>query len=184
MTWMAKIMSDDYQASYFLFIPYFGLLVFGILVTLVMWFSFRVFFRLALPCLGNKDYVIFSYFCNFADKSDQKWKMKWTKHLANRDVINFSNLREPDSNWLSFSVSVLFSELLNSRGRGEISSALPLATFLANRQFLLGNIHVWGGGLRGHAYVIIVWKKCWIICIFFFKARGNHYNLFSTVWYI
>ena len=33
--------------TYISFIPYFRLLVFGILVTLVSWFSFRFFFRLA-----------------------------------------------------------------------------------------------------------------------------------------
>ena len=59
------------------FIPYIRLLIFGILVTLVTWFSF-CFFRpvhLALQNV-NKDYVIFSYFRNFAAKSDQKPKTK------------------------------------------------------------------------------------------------------------
>ena len=43
------------------FIPYFRLFVFGILVTLVVWFSFS-FFHLAHLALQNvnKDYVIFS----------------------------------------------------------------------------------------------------------------------------
>ena len=61
-----------------MFIPYFCLLVFGILVTLVAWFSFRFFFRLAHLALQNvnKDYVIFLYFRNFVDKSDQKPKTK------------------------------------------------------------------------------------------------------------
>ena len=60
-----------------LFIPYFRLLVFGILVTLVAWFSF-LFFRLAHLALQNvnKDYIIFSYFNNFVTKSDQKPKTK------------------------------------------------------------------------------------------------------------
>ena len=55
-----------------LFIPYFRLLVFGILVT------FPVFFRLAHLALqnANKDYVIVLYFSNFVAKSDQKPKMK------------------------------------------------------------------------------------------------------------
>ena len=65
------------------FIPYFRLLVFGILVTLVVWFSLH-FFRLAHLALQNvnKDYVIFLYFCNLIAKSDQKprtKKMRWTK---------------------------------------------------------------------------------------------------------
>ena len=57
--------------------------VFGILVTLVAWFSFR-FFRLAHLALQNvnKDYTIFLYFHNFFVKSDQKRKMGWTKHLC------------------------------------------------------------------------------------------------------
>ena len=48
-------------------------LAFGILVTLVAWFSF-LFFRLAHRALQNvnKDYVIFLYFLNFHAKSDQK----------------------------------------------------------------------------------------------------------------
>ena len=56
----------------------FCLLVFGILVTLVAWFSFRVFFRLAHLVLQNvnKDYIIFLYFYNFVSKSDQKPKIE------------------------------------------------------------------------------------------------------------
>ena len=59
------------------FIPYFCLLVFGTLVTLVAWFSFH-FFRLAHLASQNlnKDYVIFLYFHNFVAKSDQKPKTK------------------------------------------------------------------------------------------------------------
>ena len=53
------------------FIPYFRLLVFGILVTLVA----RFFSRLALQNV-NKDYVIFSYFSNFVTKTDKKLKIK------------------------------------------------------------------------------------------------------------
>ena len=59
------------------FIRHFRLLVFSILVTLVVWFSFRFF--LSCPFLlqnVNKDYVIFLYFHNFVAKSDQKPKMK------------------------------------------------------------------------------------------------------------
>ena len=56
-----------------LFIPYFRLLV---LVTLRDFLS--GFFRLAHLALQNvsKDYIIFSYFCNFIAKSDQKPKTK------------------------------------------------------------------------------------------------------------
>ena len=50
----------------------FGFWFFGILVTF-----FPLFFRLAHLALQNvtKDYVIFSYFCNFVAQSDQKPKM-------------------------------------------------------------------------------------------------------------
>ena len=60
------------------FIPYFGLLVFGILVTLVAWFFSPLFSRLAHLALQNvnKDYIIFSHFCNFIAISDQKPKTK------------------------------------------------------------------------------------------------------------
>ena len=53
------------------------LLVFGILVTLVVWFSFS-FFCLAHLALQNvnKGYVIFLYFRNFVNKSGQKPKTK------------------------------------------------------------------------------------------------------------
>ena len=59
------------------FIPYFCLLVFGTLVTLVAWFFFFFFLldQFALQNV-NKDYVIFSYFCNFVAQNDQKPKMK------------------------------------------------------------------------------------------------------------
>ena len=64
----------EYNVS---FIPYFCLLVFGILVTLVAWFSF-LFFHLAYLVLQNvnKDYIIFLYFRNFIVKGDQKPKTK------------------------------------------------------------------------------------------------------------
>ena len=71
---------------YVSFIPYFCLLVFGILVTLVAWFCFRLFSRLALQNV-NKDYTIFLYFRNFVAKSDQKRKMGWTKHLSQKCYI-------------------------------------------------------------------------------------------------
>ena len=56
-----KINHNKY--SYVYFIPYFCLLVCGILVTLVAWFSF-CFFCLSHLALQNvnKDYIIFSYF--------------------------------------------------------------------------------------------------------------------------
>ena len=57
------------------FIPYFRLLVFGILVTSVARFCFR-FFSLAHLALQNvkKVYIIFSYFHNCVAKSDQNQK--------------------------------------------------------------------------------------------------------------
>ena len=69
--------SSQNISTFVLFIPYFRLLVFGILVTLVAWFFFS-FFRLAHLALQNvnKDYIIFSYFRNFVAKSDQKPKTK------------------------------------------------------------------------------------------------------------
>ena len=71
-----------------LFIPYFRLLVFGILVTFVAWFSF-IFFRFATLALQNvnKDHVIFLYFCNFFAKENQEPKTKngmketWMKNV-------------------------------------------------------------------------------------------------------
>ena len=72
---MSKV-GSDLQVSYVLFIPYFCLSVFGILVTLVAWFSFHFSFSLAYLALQNvnKDYIKFLYFRNFATKSDQKPK--------------------------------------------------------------------------------------------------------------
>ena len=63
---------------YVWFIPCFHHLVFGILVTLVVWFSLRFFYCLAYLALQNvnKHYVIFLYFHNFVAKSDQKPKTK------------------------------------------------------------------------------------------------------------
>ena len=61
-----------YFTAAFPYIILIALFVFGILVTLVAWFSFR-FFTLQNV---NKDYIIFLYFCNFVTKSDQKPKTK------------------------------------------------------------------------------------------------------------
>ena len=65
---------------------------FHILVTLVAWFSFRVFFRLAHLALQNvnKDYVIFSNFRNFVAKSDQKTKTKngMNETYENKDYLS------------------------------------------------------------------------------------------------
>ena len=77
ISYVKKCFSNQ-RASYVQFISYFCRLVFGILVTLVAWFSF-CFAHFAFQNV-NKDYVIFLYFCNFVAKSDQKWKMGWTKH--------------------------------------------------------------------------------------------------------
>jgi hypothetical protein len=81
----------DYEQTlvfYVSFIPYFRLLVFGILVTLVAWFSFR-FFLLGHLVLQNvnKDYVIFLCFRNFLAKSDQKPKTKYGMN----ETLNFGN---------------------------------------------------------------------------------------------
>ena len=67
-----------YLPTIVLFIPYSCLLVFGILVISVAWFSFH-FFRLALQNV-NKDYPIFLYFHNFIAKIDQK---PYTKNRTN-----------------------------------------------------------------------------------------------------
>ena len=72
-----NILVTFFWMRYFVsFIPYFYLF-FGILVTLVAWFSFR-FYRLAHLALQNinKDYIIFSYFSNMVARSDQKPKTK------------------------------------------------------------------------------------------------------------
>ena len=62
------------QGIIVLFILYFCLLVFGILVTLVAWFSF--FFFPSCPSCLAKCKQMFSYFHNFVGKSDQKPKAK------------------------------------------------------------------------------------------------------------
>ena len=75
-------------------IPYFCLLVLGILVTLVACISFWGFFRLAHLALQNvnKDYVIFSYFCNFVAKNDKKPKTKnGMNETYNRYIQDFSD---------------------------------------------------------------------------------------------
>ena len=81
-------------------ITYFGNFVFGFFVTLVAWFSFR-FFCLAHLALQNvnKDYVIFSYFCNFVAKSDQKRKMGWTKQKSKDFTIGWNKwfFKKPSS---------------------------------------------------------------------------------------
>ena len=85
-SWLSLELCTSICVPIVLFIPYFCLLVFGILVTLVEWFSFR-FFPSYPSCLANvnKDYVIFFYPCNFAAKNDQTPKtnngMNETKQL-------------------------------------------------------------------------------------------------------
>ena len=73
-----------YLSSYICFFhPIFSSLVFGILVTLVAWFSF--FFCLPLQNVNN-DYLIFSYFHNCVAKSDQKPKNeKWYERNKSPD---------------------------------------------------------------------------------------------------
>ena len=82
-----------------LFVPYFRLLVFGILVTLVAWFStFFCFAHLTLQNV-NKDYQIFLYFWKFVAKN-KKWdelnkyvtsKRLWPHNKQSRhvDIINW-----------------------------------------------------------------------------------------------
>ena len=72
-----------------MFIPYFHLLVFGILVTLVAWFSFHFFSVLPILQNVNKDYVIFLYFLNFVAKSDQKPNTKNGMNKTNVTTKNF-----------------------------------------------------------------------------------------------
>ena len=52
-----------------------------------------VFFRLAHLALQNvnKDYVIFLYFSNFVNKTDQKRKMGWTKHKSQFKFFTHNN---------------------------------------------------------------------------------------------
>ena len=76
------------------FIPYFHLLVFGILVTLLRDFL-SCFFCLAHLALQNvnKDYIIFLYCRNFVAKSDQKQKIGWTKHKKDILLYKYKRLR-------------------------------------------------------------------------------------------
>ena len=101
-----------------LFIPYFRLLVFGILVTLVAWFSFR-FFRLAHLALQNvkKDCAICSYFCNFVAKSDQKPK---TKNGMNETKVaqNSNSLWRPKQVSYLCSLLYCFSRNIFTQGKG------------------------------------------------------------------
>ena len=63
------LLNTKYSKGIVSFIPYFCLLVFGILVTLVAWFSFHFLAK----CKQG--------LCNiFVAKSDQKRKKGWTKH--------------------------------------------------------------------------------------------------------
>ena len=83
----------QFQNSVFfvLFIPYFCLMAFGILVLWLRDFLFIVFFCLVHLALQNinKDYVIFSYFCNFIAKSDQKPKTKNGMNETIKEHIQF-----------------------------------------------------------------------------------------------
>ena len=89
--------------------PIFCLLVFCILVTLVAGFFFLFVFRLAHLTLQNvnKDYVIFSYFCNFVPKNIQKPKTKNGKkgtcinpHLIIWVLKSFLSLDIDCENWI------------------------------------------------------------------------------------
>ena len=64
------------------FIPYFRLLVFGILVTLVAWFSFQ-FFPSCPPCLAKCKQRLHIFVTSSPKVTkNQKRKIGWTKHLS------------------------------------------------------------------------------------------------------
>jgi len=70
----------------------FGFWYFGHFVS---WFSFR-FFPSCPSCLAKCKQIlskIFVYFCNFVAKSDQKRKMRWTKHFWILSFKTFSEVR-------------------------------------------------------------------------------------------
>ena len=68
------------NATFVSFTPYFRLLVFGILVTLVAWFSFR-FFPSSPSCLAKCKQRLRNIFLTLLPKvtKNKKWKMGWTK---------------------------------------------------------------------------------------------------------
>ena len=70
------------------FTPYFRLLFFGILVTLVVWFSFR-FFPSCPSCLAKCKQRLCNIFVTSSPKvtKNQQRKMGWTKHFS--DLIFF-----------------------------------------------------------------------------------------------
>ena len=124
-----------------MFYPYFCLLVFGIVVTLVAWFSFRFFFRLSHLALQNvnKDHVIFLYFCNFAAKSDQKTKMGWRQIWYLR----------------SNCFCVFLEELRIPKSPFEINWPLMSMPAKANQQcgaLVLGSPIIWVGSLKGFLF--------------------------------
>ena len=72
------------------FIPYFRLLVFGILVTLVAWFSFH-FFPSCPSCLAKCKQRLRNIFVTSSPKvtKNKKRKMGLTKHLSLKKELNF-----------------------------------------------------------------------------------------------
>ena len=75
---------------FFSSIPYFRLLVFGIVVALVAWFSFRISCLTHLALQNeNKDYIIFLYFHSFLARSDQTPNLAWTKHKLATKILIF-----------------------------------------------------------------------------------------------
>ena len=76
------------------FIPYFCLLVFGILVTLVAWFSFHFFiFSFCPSCLAKSKQRLHNIFiCSLPKVTrNQIWKMGWTKHRSWTDLTKIIN---------------------------------------------------------------------------------------------
>ena len=117
-------MSTSILVVYVSFIPYFRLLVFGILVTLVVWFSFLSFFHLSHLALQNvnKDYIIFSYFHNFVTKSDRKPRTKkgmnetdGSKSALNSTILVLIRLYispKLDFIWFCFTISYVLCQVI------------------------------------------------------------------------
>ena len=102
------------------FIPYFRLLIFGILVP---WFSFRFFF-LAPLALQNVDKDNVMYFSNFvASDQNQKPKIEWTKQLSVAQLVENENWKKLFAAWLPLHS---FANVFSS----EVKSSFYLHTYL------------------------------------------------------
>ena len=151
--------------TYVSFIPYFRLLVFGILVTLVAWFSFCFFFCLAHLTLQNvnKHYIIFSYFHNFVAKSDQKVVAKSDQKLKTEKGMN-KTLINQDGKYVCLEVLDTFllpsttKYKLRRTRRCEKFKKGPLKFFGSWLYLLLQNQHalVWVNYPMKRLYSIII----------------------------